>query len=262
MKFRVLFFLFLVSCNYFFSQDSQIVFDRPGISDSPYIVDSNRYLVESGIFFSNKGGLEDVFVPSILLRKYIFKKTEVRFSYNCSPQMMGIEFQKKSIADNTVALGLKHKLHYENDFFPEISFMVNTYFPTGKLFTQVKNNGYFVDAGFQFQSNINDYVALNYNVGTLFNAQNPTGIITYSLCMNTMLIKDVEFFGEFFGYSPMKLAAEIGFDGGVIYYPNSWSQLDFSLVHNRYLSTSYLSLLVGYSFCFDTNKRLTKKNDN
>ena len=234
-----------------FSQDAPVIFDRPGISDSPYIVDSNRWIVESGINFSDQSSLSSVLNPNIMVRKYLGFKTELRATYNYSPQMMGLINKNQVLGYNFVALGFKRKLLYENSWLPETSIILNSFYPTQRISSFTKNNIYNLEACFQFQSHITDYFALNYNLGTIFTNQYANGIINYSLCATGLIHKDIEAFVEGFGYSAAHELAEFGFDAGVIYYPNTWSQIDVSIVNNRYASLTYSGLFIGYSFSFD-----------
>ena len=243
-------FPFLVS-----AQDAQSVFDRPGISDSPYLVDSNRWLFETGISASDKSNFSDVILPTIMLRKYIGWHTEARITYNYSPQMKYIMNQNGLTGDIPFAVGLKHKISKEHDYYPETSFIVNSYYPLQKIKSITKNNTYNLDAGFQFQSHLLDELALNYNIGTIFTDNLNKGVLSYSICITGLVHKNVEMFAEWFGYSPNKTRSELGCDAGVIYYPNYWSQIDFTVIDNIYQSMHFLSFQLGYSFCFDTKKR-------
>lgn len=234
-----------------FTQDAPIIFDRPGISDSPYIVDSNRWIVESGINASNLYSISEVLTPSMMLRKFIGFKTELRATYNYSTQMLGMIMKNQTYNYACLALGFKHKLLKESSWIPETSIDVNTYYPIQRISSISTSKIYNLEACFQFQSNITDYFALNYNVGTIFTNQYTKGIINYSMCVNRLVSKKLELFIEGFGYSSANERAELGYDVGCIYYPNRWSQIDVSVINNYYQTSSYASFVLGYSFSFD-----------
>jgi hypothetical protein len=236
------------------SQDAPVIFDRPGISDSPYIVDSNRWIVESVISASDQSDLSSVLTPNIMVRKYLGFKTELRATYNYSPQMMGMINKNQTLGFDFIALGFKRKLWMETKVLPEASMIINTFYPTQRIASFKQNNIYNLEVCFQFQSHISDYFALNYNVGTIFTDQYKKGIINYSLCATGLIHKDVEAFIEVFGYSVANEHAEFGYDAGIIYYPNRWSQIDVSMVNNRLYTTTYSGLFLGYSFSIDTKK--------
>ena len=84
---RHFFFFFIIVFNSFIllSQDPQIVFDRPGIADSPYIVDTNNWIIESGITGTKDSKIKDIIIPTVLLRKYIGFKTEAYKRLNLTP---------------------------------------------------------------------------------------------------------------------------------------------------------------------------------
>ncbi len=235
-----------------FAQDPQVVFDRPGISDSPYLVDSNRWLFETGIGATNKSNISDIIMPSIMLRKFIGWHTEARITYNYAPQMKYILNQNDLTGDLPIALGIKHKIRQEHNYYPETSFILNTYYPLQKIKNISQNNTYNFEGGFQFQNHILDELAINYNIGTIITNGMKKGALTYSICLTGLVHKNVEMFIEGFGYSPKTTRSEIGYDAGIIYYPNYWSQLDFTIIDNLFQSIHYVSAQVGYSFCFNT----------
>ncbi len=254
MKLILLFPLFCIFSLVVFAQDAPIIFDRPGISDSPYIVDSNRYQFETGISLASVGNITDGLNPNIMFRKYLGKQTELRCTYNYMPLMMGMVFQIADGRNTPLAIGVKHKLLKEDKWIPEASFIVNTFYPIQKLGSLAKNNVFNVDAGFQFQSHINDYLAINYNVGGIFTNTYKNGILTYSLSFNGLVAKNLELFIEAYGFNANHSSPETGLDGGAIWYPNDWSQIDISLAVNRYQHANFSTILIGYSFAVDRKK--------
>ena len=82
-KLKRYYFFFIISCVHTlgWTQDSIIVFDRPGIAESPYIVDVQRWQIETGVGYAEFSGISEAVLPSLLLRKYIFKNTHNRRIY-------------------------------------------------------------------------------------------------------------------------------------------------------------------------------------
>lgn len=231
-----------------FAQDSLLIFDRPGVAESPYIVNINCWQIESGISYLSKTGISSSILPSIMIRKYLAYKTEVRLTMNYEPQMMGIILEHFKQNIDPVALGVKHKLWEEKNLIPEASILVNTYYPLQKLSSLNKNSIYNVEIGFQFQQKINKILDINYNIGTIFTNNYTKGIINYSICSNLSLTKNIGVFIEYFGYKPINIIEESGFDCGVIFMLNKHSQIDLSIINNIYQNNHYLSILLGYSF--------------
>ncbi len=250
--YKFLIFPLLFVCLNSFGQDAPVIFDRPGVSDSPYIVDSNRWIVESGISFSDQSDVSSVLTPNIMLRKHLGFKTELRATYNYSPQMMGMMNKNQDLGFDFIALGFKRKLWVEKSGLPEASMIINSFYPTQRLASFKQNDIYNLEVCFQFQSHFSDYFALNYNVGTIFTNQYKKGIVNYSLCATGLIHKNIEAFVEGFGYSATNELAEFGYDAGIIFYPNRWSQIDVSVVNNRLYTTTYSGVFLGYSFSINT----------
>ena len=231
-----------------FAQDTTIVFDRPWIADSPYLVDKKAWQIETGASYMKKSGLENSYLPSIMLRKYIGWKSELRLTCNYEPQMFSII--KRDLEENIdpIAIGLKHKIFKENEWIPEASMIINTYYPMQRINKIGKENRYNAEASFQFHHNINDRLGLNYNFGGIISNQFTNGILTYSFCLNINPHHHFGFFIEGFGYKPIKNNfKEWGYDAGILFYPTKKSQIDLSIIDNAFDKTHYASLLIGYS---------------
>ena len=237
-----------------FAQDTTIVFDRPGIADSPYLVDNNIWQLETGLSYMKKSGIENSYLPSVMLRKYIGWKSELRLTCNYEPQMFSII--KKDLEENIdpFAIGFKHKLFKENNWIPEASVIINTYYPMQRINKIGKENHFNAEANFQFHNNINDRLGLNYNFGAIMTNDYKKGIMTYSFCLNINPHHRFGFFAEGFGYKALKNnTSEWGYDAGVLFYPNKKSQIDFSIIDNVFNKTHYASILIGYSVLLQKN---------
>ncbi len=239
-----------------FGQDSIIVFDRPGIADSPYIVESKAWQFETGFEFSDISGWSNFFLPSIMLRKALSSKDELRLTYNYSIQTMSLIMRDLSKGYTNIALGWKHKLWSENSCIPDASFIINTFFPLDQLKNIGHSKEYNVELGFQFQNNINHRFSLNYNLGTLFSNSFDKGALNTSLCVGISGTEKIGFFVEAFCVSPFQpLGFQPGFDFGVLFYPSKRTQIDVSLIDNTYVGVHYLSALIGYSFQISRKQR-------
>jgi hypothetical protein len=241
-------FIFVTTISVVFSQDTLIVFDRPGVADSPYITDKGNWQLETGLAYSEVGGISEAILPSFMVRKSFLGANELRLAFNYEPQMMGIIKRHMALDQDPIALGIKRKLWKERGSLPEASLLANTFFPMQLLNKISKSNTYNVELGLQFQNNLNDHFALNYNIGTIVTNCYNKGILNYSLCLNITATDKLGFFIESFGYSPLEhKPTEFGFDFGCVFNPTDKSQIDISFIDNIYSSTHYGSLLIGYS---------------
>ncbi len=246
------YFFFIISCVHTlgWTQDSIIVFDRPGIAESPYIVDVQRWQIETGVGYAEFSGISEAVLPSLLLRKYIFKNTELRYAFNYEPQMLAIIKENIKSDFDPMALGIKTKLCKEKGIRPESSFLLNTYFPMQLIGKKNTSGTFNLETGFQCHNNFNETFGLNYNIGTIFSNIDTKGIIYYSSCLNIKVADNLGLFVETFGYVPLQKKLELGFDIGIVYNPNRNSQIDISIIDNIEFQNHYASVLIGYSIFF------------
>ncbi len=230
------------------SQDTLIVFDRPGVAESPYLVGNRVWQIENGFTYLNKIGLSSSLIPSFLLRKFLGAQTEIRLGINFEPQMMHVILDNETHSYIPIAIGIKHKLWEELKYIPEASVIVNSFSPIQKLGKLNKSENYNFELGLQFQNNLNSNIGINYNIGTLITHNFSNYILSYAICANYSLSNKVSVFGEFFSYMSKQIVNEFGFDGGIVYFPNAYSQIDLSVINNRFEKNNYLSVLLGYSF--------------
>jgi hypothetical protein len=64
----------------------------------------------------------------------------------------------------------------------------------------------------------------------------------------------IQFFLRALGYKSLKeKIIDWGYDAGIMFYPNKYAQIDFSIVDNVFNKTHYASLLEGYSYAISKN---------
>ncbi len=242
-------FLFLLVCHMANAQDTSIVFDRPGIADSPYIVGENSWQFETGFEYADYSGLGDFVLPTIMLRKALSSIDELRITFNYGVQMMSLIKRDISKGYDNIALGWKHKIWNETAYLPDASFMINTFFPIQELKHVGHSKEYNVELGFQFQNTINRRFSLNYNLGTIFSSGFNKGALNTALCLGIAGTEKLGFFVEGFCVSPFKpFGMEPGFDFGALFYPSKRTQIDVSVIDNTYRGVHYYAVLIGFSF--------------
>ena len=231
-----------------FAQETSIVFDRPGIADSPYLVEQKTWQIEAGMGYSAITGWKEVPNPTVMLRKAISKNDELRLTYNYGLQMIALIKDDMSTGFDHLSLGWKRKLINEKNGIPETSFLLNAYFPL-QLLNKIAHAGvYAIEAGFQCQNNLSERFALNYNMGGLITNKYKTGVLTSSVCLNIIGSEKIGFFIEGFVYAPFQNTyIELGADVGIVYNPTQSSQIDLSFINNYYNGSHYATVLFGYS---------------
>lgn len=251
MKHQLFLAFFTMSMGISFSQDMPIAFDRPGIADSPYLVEKKTWQFETGIGYADITGWSDVPNPSVMIRKLVSSNDELRLTYNYGVQMISIIKSDFKKGFDHIALGWKHRICKENGAIPESSVILNTFFPVQRLSTFSHSGIYNFDASFQFQNTLNERFALNYNLGGLITNTFKSGVLTSSVCLNIKGTERISFFTEAFVYAPLQYGEiDPGFDAGILFCPSKRLQFDLSIIDNYFGGLHYLTGLIGCSFQF------------
>ncbi len=229
--------------------DSSIVFDRPGIADGPYIVGKKHWQFESGFSIAEGDPPSAMLNPSVMLRKAIWKRQEIRIAYNYVPQNSFLMASFDSLSQTNFAIGTKLNLLYERRLLPEAALYLNTFYPLQQIKNFRSSGIYHVELGLLMQNNFGEKFALNYNVGFIASNLIKKGMATYSICFTYAANDKLAFFVEQFSYIPIiQKDREFSYDCGITFSPFKKHQFDISYVANHASKRHYGSLLVGYSF--------------
>lgn len=185
--------------------------------------------------------------PGLMLRMGITKKDEIRLSYNYIPQSLLIIREYSPYDLTNAAIGIKHRLFFENGGLPESSVLFNVLAPINNQSVQFhKFIGY--ELGFQFMHNFRNDVSLNYNFNSVLNPGNTLFMGNYSVCLNLNILKNAGFFVENFAYFDLLTHnTEWGYDAGFVINPGNKNQIDISAVMNRIQNETLFTFLAGYS---------------
>jgi hypothetical protein len=126
---KLVLYIFILSVSFgAFSQDTLVVFDRPGVADSPYLVPEKTYFFESGIGISDQSEVSDLLYPSIMVRKRIFKTTELRLATSTFPQSIRLMRQITEKSPILGSIGAKQRIVREKKWIPETAVILNSYY--------------------------------------------------------------------------------------------------------------------------------------
>ena len=230
-----------------FAQDSSLVFDRPGIADSPYIVQHGETQIEGGYSFTNGFTGNDFFKPGIMLRKGLWKSAECRVASFTLPQSYRYLKIIDSYRGNDFSLGVKQKILREHKHIPETAMMFNTYY-NFKFTSPTMLNELSWELQLLFHHNFSDKIGLNYNLGILRAVKNTSTFLSQHTCLSISIWKGIGFFAENFNYYDAKSKfLEISYDVGLVYAIKKY-QFDLSYVANHNENNlHYGSILVGFS---------------
>jgi hypothetical protein len=249
MKYWIVIFA-CVTLHFAYAQDSILVFDRPGVADSPYLTMSKKWYFEAGYGLTNSTKWSDLLAPSCMLRKAIYKKAEARIAVNTTPQSNDFITKTTDFDGNFISIGIKQKLLKEQKLRPETAIIVNTY--SGLSFSKGSKliNAFAYEAQLLFQNNLNDFFGINYNLGFIRFASQNTSYINQSTCLNFTITNNLGAFVENFNYWNVNSNFfEASYDFGLIYAFKNKYQIDVSYIANHSRQkTHYGTLQAGFSF--------------
>jgi hypothetical protein len=248
--FLSIFFLILSIQSAFSQSDSaQITFDRPGISDSPYIVDLQNWQVEFGASTTKNGDWNDLLYSSLMIRKSIHKRFELRLTMMHQPVSYLLDHFFETAAERyPVSLFGKWKIADESGILPDMALLGGFIVPIQKNFV-VKNTGF--ELYLMCQNNISHSFSINYGGGILQNHPQAGLMHNYSLCFNFSLSSKVGIFAENYAYAQnWEKDWEEGFDGGIVYSPVPKTQIDLSAGYHFLADNHWYFVSVGFSRAF------------
>ena len=238
--------LFFLNAISFYPQDSILVFDRPGISDSPYLAKKGHFLIESGFSIQPGSSISEIMNPGVILRKSVFKKGELRMSYHTLPQSNVINEISKALSSANFSIGYKQKLLYEKSWIPELALMMNV---TGNnLSSRFK---YFTTETYLLlHHNITEKFGLNSNLGFIRINSPGTDLGFFSLCVNYNFHHKFGMFVENFNYWHSQSGfLENAFDVGAVFMIHDKIQFDFSCIMNQNSYREFQNTFgLGFSF--------------
>ena len=246
---KLVLYIFILSVSFgAFSQDTLVVFDRPGVADSPYLVPEKTYFLESGIGISDQSEVSDLLYPSIMIRKRIFKMTELRLATSTFPQSIRLMRQITEQSPILGSLGAKQRIVREKKWIPETAVILNSYYNFSNM-NKPKLANFVWEMQLLFQSTLTNWFSINYNFGYIHFATKNQHYLNQSTCFNFQLTKKTSAFVENFNYVSLHSdSPEICYDFGFTHLLTKNIQVDLSYIANRFNQAHYGTILGGISF--------------
>jgi hypothetical protein len=224
-----------------------MIFDRPGIADSPYLVPEKSYFIESGIGFTDKTEVKDLLFPSVMLRKRILKSSELRVATSTFPQSIRLMQSVTEINPLVASIGVKQKITKEKNWRPESAFILNSYYNVSEK-SPLKLSNFLWEGQLLFQSTLNNWFSINYNLGFIHNVNLNQYFINQSTCFNFQLTQKTGIFIENFNYFSLETRnQEVSYDFGLTHFISKNIQLDLSYIANYKNATHFGTILAGVS---------------
>ncbi len=245
--------LFFVFYRMVSAQDimNELTVDRPGIAETPYTVSPGMYQFEFGLDYYQRYNGKIFYLPVGLFRTGISKRTELRLSTR----------QVKDKTDSRVlngmaplSVGFKTHLVKQRHRRPEIDILADVVIPTSSSPLQPKHAG--PEVLLLFQNDFYPNMAINYNVGLLWDVNLEENVFTSSVCFNFLPFKTFDLFVEYFSFVPKnQWPGEQGVDGGITFLVHPFVQLDLSAGYSRITQEDNFFVSSGLSFRLHRKKK-------
>lgn len=224
-----------------------IIFDRPGIADSPYITPRGSIQGEFGMVYNKGYGLSEASLPAFLGRIPLSEKAELRVGLNYEPQSAQFIQQNFQLNKDPLAIGFKYLISRKRSIaFPEFAIAGNVFTPMqkiGKLETDLHGDFYLL-----MQHNFNKTHELNSNLGIAYFSNLASTSIPFSFCYNFNLNEKWTVFVEYFTYYFVKSEKwDSGWDTGIVWQFNDFMQVDVSWIQNLYFPENRNFVGLGFS---------------
>lgn len=217
-------FLLLITVASYGQEDlNELTVDRPGVADTPYTVPVGLWQAEIGFDYFSRYNGDHFHLPTALIRTGISRRSEIRIS---TVHVIDKTEPNRFQGISPLLLGLKMHIIEKRKWIPETDLMVNISLPLHF------GSGYSAKPGPEmlllFENDFSNKLAINYNLGMLWDSFRGSRILEFSVCFNYLPTHRVGLFAEAFGYSPLQDAVETGMDGGMTYLLLPHWQLDLS----------------------------------
>ena len=231
MKNKILFLFLIFQSTIIYSQ---IISDRPSLTDSPLVISKGYIQIETGISVEEiQSGINS------LVRIGIFDGFELRINSNYIINDE-ISFQKKSSFDD-FEIGSKFRILENDEKNTNIGFLTYLSIPTAPEVFSYNEYGFLNKLLFSHNLTYDSEIA--YNIG--YNKfSNYDGLFTYSLIYGKSLGSFSTFF-ELFGNSSSN-NSNLNFDSGLTYIIDNDRQLDLSI--GKGLNNDLFFVNLGFSF--------------
>lgn len=202
---------------------NELTVDRPGIAEAPYTVRPKHYQLESGFEYYNRDNTDVFFMPAMLLRTGLSTAAELRVGVrNILEKHAGSELRDIS----PITVGIKTHIIEQRGWIPETDILADLIFPTGQSPLQPSSTGH--DVLLLFENDLSEKVALNYNVGYIWDGFSVDEMFTASFCLNYLHSDAIGLFAEYYDFLRKNGTKEHGFDAGITFLASPMIQFDLS----------------------------------
>ena len=202
---------------------NELTVDRPGIAEAPYTVLPRQYQLETGFDFYRRTDADVYYLPTMLFRTGLSESAELRISArNILESRRAGDVRGLS----PITVGIKTHIIQQDGWIPETDILADVIFPNGDSPLQPERTGH--DILLLFENDLSDQVAVNYNVGYIWDGFTTEEMFTASVCFNYLPSDDWGVFIEYYDFLRKNSTKEHGIDGGFTYSLSPMVQFDLS----------------------------------
>lgn len=202
---------------------NELTVDRPGIAETPFTVAPRNIQLETGFEYYKRGENQLFLMPVTLFRTGLSKSAELRVSVkNITERLDG----KESKGVSPVTIGIKTHIIEQRGWIPETDILADVVIPIGNSSFQPESTGH--NILLLFQNDLSDKLAMNYNVGFLWDGFYRDEMFTASMCFNYLPSTKIGLFIEYFDFIRKANFEEHGVDAGLTWLVLPHLQIDLS----------------------------------
>jgi len=222
--------------------------DRPDISNLPVTVQQGHYQFEIGFEYDKNNDSREYYLPSVLLRTGLGKKTELRLGSTLARVDSTGSVSSASARLSFGSVAVKHRLVEEKGWIPAIGIQPEINITYIQQNDEAKYEHVF-DLLLLFNNTFHEQVFLNYNLGWFWiNSGEHRYLLSASLSF--LHTHRLGYFVEAYTLRSPTEHENVSFDGGVTFLVSPRFQLD-AYVGKRWAASSsfkYMGLGVGVRF--------------
>jgi hypothetical protein len=223
--------------------------DRPDQTESSFLVPRGYFQVEMGFSITDTDPGFIYAYPSALWKYGLTDNFELRLITNY------ITIQKEPNPDVNgflpLAAGFKAKLSEQKGVLPKTSFIGHLRLP-GVVSEEFETTYLAPDLRLAFDHIISDMFSVGYNVGLVWDGEDPEPFVIYTLTTGVAISKRLGIFGEVYGATPQRSSEDLELyaDAGITYLIGNNFLLDVSASQGITDNAPLRYVSAGFSYRF------------
>ena len=218
--------LFLMNFSLAQSQEFEsIQTDRPDQTETPFIVPTGMFQVETGFLYQkNDGSSTNYLAPTILMKYGINENFELRLITDLAFDRLNND---EVFGLKPLTIGFKVKIREEKGMLPKTSFVGHLSLPNTAS-TPFRTDFFAPEFRFLMQHTLLDKISFSYNLGAEWVGFTAEPTFIYTTALGYSITEKFGTFIEIFGFAPQKNTANHFADAGFTYLISDNFMVDLS----------------------------------